>query len=161
MIVQMMADQPGLQDLQLLCGVCQENQTRHAVIALACHHHYCRNCLQTTFEGAFADEQRFPPRRCDQPIPVPPADGFLSPEIMRIYHEKKIEFGTVNRIYCSAPSCSTFIRPEDITEGRAICRICAVETCIACKTGSHAGECPKDRDFQLLLETGVFCSMMQ
>jgi hypothetical protein len=66
---------------------------------------------------------------------------------------KKIEFETPNRIYCSKPSCSTFIPPQGIKNDVVTCIRCSTLTCAVCKKAAHANsDCPDDPAAQQLLQ---------
>jgi hypothetical protein len=67
---------------------------------------------------------------------------FLTPEIISSFYEKAVEFGTTDRIYCSNPTCSTFLYPVNIKGDKGECPVCSVETCTICKGASHTGDCP-------------------
>jgi hypothetical protein len=76
---------------------------------------------------------------------------FLTPEIISCFHEKAVEFGTTDRIYCSNPTCSTFLYPVNIKGDQGECPVCLVETCTICKGASHTGDCPQDTGIQQVL----------
>lgn len=136
----------------LLCAVCQEYGDSKDITTVTCGDLYCRSCLQALFERAFADEANFPPRCCGQAISLDPE--FLTGEILLQHREKKIEFETVDRTYCSAKVCSSFLHREHMKGDCATCPRCNTKTCTICKAAWHTGDCPADTDLQLLLETG-------
>ena len=57
---------------------------------------------------------------------------------------KKVEFDTPNRTYCSNPLCSAFKRPESIINEQATCLDYSTITCTLCKATAHGGDCPAD-----------------
>jgi hypothetical protein len=122
-------------------------------VTAACDHLYCRPCLITLFEGAIADEERFPARCCGQTINV--SADFLGLDIVQQYAQKKLEFETVDRTYCFSSACATFLKPENIQGDCGTCPACDIKTCKICKAAWHTGDCPADTNLQLLLETGM------
>ena len=106
----------------------------------------------------------FPPRCCEKPIPLSSVRSHLTPDLIQLFNEKTIEFGTLNRVYCSNPRCSRFLAAQqEKTMSYSSPRIltcpapeCKTKTCNSCKahvdssTGpSHA--CQKDADDQDVL----------
>jgi len=99
------------------------------------------------------DEFLFPPRCCRQAIPSYTFSDFLPPEIIKLYHEKKEEFETLDKTYCSDAQCSTLLRPVEIIGDKGTCSKCGQITCTMCKAVAHDGmDCPKDEATQALLE---------
>ncbi|KAM5464398.1 hypothetical protein MauCBS54593_006910 [Microsporum audouinii] len=128
----------------LECEICCEAVDITGSARLPCNHLYCRRCLQRLFHESLSDETLFPPRCCRQQIIVEQVGGLLTPDLIASFKERKIEFDTKDRTYCSSPSCSKFIRPEHIEGERALCPHCDTTTCTICKFGTHDGDCPKD-----------------
>jgi hypothetical protein len=135
------------------CTACQEHIRFYDIARVPCGHEYCRDCLRDLYQSSMTDDSLFPPRCCRQPITSGPVRIFLAPDIISEYERKKIEFDTPNRTYCSNPTCSMFIHPENISNERATCLGCATVTCTMCKAGSHMGDCPADTALQQVLET--------
>lgn len=77
----------------------------------------------------------------------------LSPDIIRDYEAKKIEYGTLDRTYCANKVCSVFIVKEYIRGHKAFCvkSPCNTITCTECKSEWHDGACPRDQNQELLL----------
>ena len=137
-----------------VCVICEDVQSTEADILTApCAHNYCRACTVEVFQNAIRDEELFPPRCCTQPLPVDQAKHFLTTKLAKAFDEKAIEFTTPNRIYCSDSKCAAFIPPRKITGDVAVCRKCSHKTCVTCKESAHTGECPKNPQIVLLLET--------
>jgi hypothetical protein len=137
------------------CTACQDFVDYSRIARAPCTHEYCEECLRNLFESSMTDESLFPPRCCKQPIPVEAVRIFLTSELARQYEQKKIEFETVNRTYCSSPRCSAFLRTNDIKGDRGTCPDCGQVTCIMCKAVAHEGDCPADTDLQLVLATAA------
>ncbi|KAF3491330.1 IBR domain-containing protein [Arthroderma uncinatum] len=127
------------------CEICftEVNNTNSA--RLPCHHPYCRACLQQLFESSLTDDSLFPPRCCRQHVVVETVETLLTTDLIASFKEKKLEFETKDKTYCSSPSCSKFMRPENIEGECASCPHCNTTTCTVCKSAAHDGEdCPKD-----------------
>jgi hypothetical protein len=135
------------------CTACQEDKKFIEVVRAPCSHEYCRECLQDLFRSSMTDESLFPPRCCRKQIALSFVRIFLTSDIVQQYEQKKIEFSTSDRTYCSSPNCLTFLRPENICDDRATCTDCGMLTCTICKSTAHEGDCPADTGLQQLLET--------
>ncbi|TKA66135.1 hypothetical protein B0A49_07074 [Cryomyces minteri] len=135
------------------CVVCQEG--KEAIHVVPCQHEYCLECLEELFRISMTDESLFPPRCCRQPIPLHTVAAFLPAHLVPIFETKKVEFGTVNRTYCSSPACSAFIHAQAIDGDVAKCQACSTTTCVICKAAAHSGDCPNDEALQQLLETAT------
>ena len=134
------------------CLACMDHKHHFDIMEVPCAHGYCRACVIHMFEAAIADESSFPPRCCEE-ITVAVARDFLSPELVQRYEAKAFEFSTPNRTYCSTPTCSTFIPPNQIRIDVGTCPRCRHQTCTICKAASHTGDCPEDPSHQSLLAT--------
>jgi len=143
------ADDPGATDRieERQCAACLENFCFEEALSLTCGYHYCRECLTEFFTGAAKDETRYPPRCC-QPISHEGARPFLSLETMCQYQEKRVEWNTKDRIYCSRKKCSAFISPEYVRGKEATCSKCQKVTCSKCKKSAHGEdtECSLDEE---------------
>ena len=127
------------------CVVCGDKKSYFGVADLICGHHYCRNCLHELFRESFRDESLFPPRCCRQPIDMATIDIFMTKDLKEQFAEKTIEFNTKDKTYCANKQCSTFIKPDSITDDIAHCPKCGISTCVYCKNESHLGrECQED-----------------
>jgi hypothetical protein len=148
------ATRPTPDEFRRQCTACQENVLFCELARAPCNHEYCRECLRELFRASLTDDSLFPPRCCRQPITAGGGVSlFLTGSLLSRYLAKKIEFDTPNRTYCSNPSCSIFIRLEDITGEQAVCSSCGTVTCTLCKAGQHNGDCPADTGLQQVLET--------
>ncbi|KAF5876302.1 putative ibr finger domain protein [Botrytis fragariae] len=135
------------------CTACQELIRCSDIARVPCNHEYCRDCLQDLFRTSMVDDSLFPPRCCRQPITSETVRIFLTDKLILLYEQKKIEFDTPNRTYCSNPLCSVFIQPESIINEQATCLDCSTITCTLCKATAHRGDCPADTALQQLLHT--------
>jgi hypothetical protein len=84
-----------------------------------CNHVYHIACLKDLFMAAMRDESLMPPRCCRQEIPLLLAR--LTKTEMDSFEAKRLEFSTPDRLYCSRPTCSTFIPPKCILRGIGTC----------------------------------------
>lgn len=138
------------------CVICEDQLPFFEVATLSCNHEICRGCLQHMFLAAIKDESRYPPRCCDE-IPVDDNEVALylssntNIDIVTQYKNKKIEWDTKDRIYCSREDCALFIPSENIVDGVATCSTCGAGTCVICKEASHGGDCPMDGALQQTL----------
>ncbi|KAM0233003.1 hypothetical protein ACHAPO_007468 [Fusarium lateritium] len=120
------------------CVACRDQFPPLALSRSPCSHEYCRECLVGLVRSSLQDESLFPPRCCRQTIPVNTGRWF-SPELVGRYKAKKMEYETTNRIYCSEPTCSTFVPPAFISGEIAQCPRCSRKTCTHCKGQQHTG----------------------
>jgi hypothetical protein len=137
------------------CTACQDFVEYFKVARAPCTHEYCEDCLRNLFESSMTDESLFPPRCCQQFITVAAVRIFLTSELVRQYEQKKIEFETINRTYCSSPRCSAFLGINNIEGDRGTCPDCSIVTCTICKAKAHEGDCPADTDLQMVLATAA------
>ena len=136
--------------------VCAEKTIPTDNFVTLCHDTYCRNCINKVFERAATHESDFPPRCCGVRIMLHRAQPYLRSQIVEFFERKAIEFGTVNRTYCSAVNCGEFILPHRVIDGnRAACPKCNILTCIICKSRAHDGDCPNDPALGQLMETAA------
>ena len=133
------------------CTACGEHHRAFETFRTSCGHHYCQGCLSELFDLSTTDETLFPPRCCRQPIPLTAARLHLSPDLVRRFQQKAVEFQSSDRTYCSRPTCSAFITAADIDGERATCTACFQQTCTICKGNSHEGDCPQDTATQQVL----------
>ena len=137
------------------CVTCGERKRGFEVLRTPCKHYYCADCISTLFELSMTDETLFPPRCCRERIPINGARLYLTPGLLQRFDEKSEELSTPNRIYCSRPTCSAFIKPANITTSTstATCTLCSMSTCTTCKGNAHNGDCPEDLSIQATLAT--------
>ncbi|KAF8847452.1 hypothetical protein BDZ45DRAFT_636984 [Acephala macrosclerotiorum] len=143
------------QALHHRCIACQELIRLSDMVRVPCNHEYCRDCLQDLFRASMTDDSLFPPRCCRQPIAPRAVRILLTAELLQQYEQKKVEFDTLDRTYCSNPLCSAFIRLQAIINEQATCPDCSTVTCTLCKAPSHWGDCPADKALQQVLQTAA------
>jgi len=90
-------------------------------------------CVAELFEKTTVDEALFPPRCC-QEIALADVQHVLSPELRLKFSAKSIEFRTLRRVYCAAPTCAAFLGAQTTASGPMTCPTCRRQTCSACKT---------------------------
>ena len=134
------------------CTACQEQTVFFDFARAPCGHEYCRDCLRELFLASLGDDSLFPPRCCRQSIATGSSIRiFLTGDLIQRYEQKKVEFETSDRTYCSNPLCSAFIRVENIANEQASCQNCLTITCTVCKA-NHTGDCPEDVGLQQVLD---------
>ncbi|KAE9378173.1 hypothetical protein N431DRAFT_174373 [Stipitochalara longipes BDJ] len=134
------------------CTACQEQIVFFDLARAPCGHEYCRDCLRELFLASLGDDSLFPPRCCRQSIATGSSIRiFLTGDLIQQYEQKKIEFETPDRTYCSNRSCSAFIRVENTANEQASCQSCLAVTCTICKA-THTGDCPEDMALQQALD---------
>jgi hypothetical protein len=99
------------------CVACFEQNEK--VTSVPCDHFYHHTCLRDLFMAAIQDESLMPPRCCRQTIPVHLAHMNL--EERERFNSKLLEYSTVDRVYCSQQTCSTFIPPQSIVDSIGTC----------------------------------------
>ncbi|RMZ89571.1 hypothetical protein DV736_g3185, partial [Chaetothyriales sp. CBS 134916] len=135
------------------CEACRETKKYFDLIQAPCRHEYCIDCIQDLFNSSMTDESLFPPKCCRTPIPLKSVEIFIPKQLKQTFEEKKVEFGTPNRTYCSHPTCSVFIKATNIVDDVAVCPRCLTETCTLCKAAAHSGtDCPNDPNMQAVVD---------
>lgn len=139
------------------CVACSEVSNHALVTGLSfahcpCDHWYCSDCLSALFIHSLTDESLFPPRCCTVAIPVDDFQEFLTPPVVKQFHEKEVEYNTLDRTYCHQLECSAFI-PAPMQEQNVSCPACSEWTCTSCKGVAHEGEdCPEDSSSKEILQ---------
>jgi hypothetical protein len=135
---------------QTMCHICRDDYILTEVVTLTCRHHCCRECLNELYRGATADESRYPPRCCaNQPLALEQSRPLINAQILRDFLEKKVEWDTQNRTYCSNRNCGSFIPPGNIRGKDARCTRCRTRTCAECKRAAHDMNTPCGNDGEL------------
>ncbi|PNP86146.1 hypothetical protein FNYG_00374 [Fusarium nygamai] len=97
------------------------------------------------------DESIFPPKCCGQAIPVDTTNAFITEELLTEYDNKREEFATTKRTYCSDRTCSAFIPTRSIVDGIGRCTHCEKKTCLNCLSEAHEGTCTDDPESQRVI----------
>ncbi|KAH6711589.1 hypothetical protein BKA61DRAFT_486555 [Leptodontidium sp. MPI-SDFR-AT-0119] len=134
------------------CVCCAEDFESAHTSQMPCKRDYCHFCVQRIVINSLVDEALYPPRCCKQPFDMDSMRQALTPELISDFYEKKAEFETVDRAYCSNPICSTFLYPVNIVADTGTCPKCLTTTCVMCKAATHKGNCPQDTATQQVLE---------
>lgn len=147
-------DRVTLLGVHKTCVSCSEEVPYFSAVYAPCGHDYCKDCAKIIFINSAREETLFPPRCCQQTIPLAAVDVYLTAEFIDHFKEKSIEFQTPNRIYCPWPTCSAFIPPSRINGEIAVCEKCEYWVCTMCKGATHQGrDCPEDRSLKDLIQT--------
>ncbi|KAI4172042.1 MAG: hypothetical protein LQ346_008659 [Caloplaca aetnensis] len=126
-------------------------------------HWHHESCLRQLFLEAINDEEKLPPKCCENAINESYGFNLLSRHDRQAYKHKREEKATVNPTYC--PTCSYFISARVIERaidarvnalkqlkrmpighisGSFNCPRCKVSVCLLCKKIEHPGEdCPE------------------
>lgn len=132
------------------CDSCYEEVNPEELTHSNCPHRYCRKCLESLFNESLTDEGMFPPRCCQQDIPLD--RDFLSERLITEFRAKEAEFEYPDRTYCHRSSCSAFIPQQSFQiDDIATCPKCAEKTCTLCKGATHDGDCPQDMELLQML----------
>ncbi|KAL5314917.1 hypothetical protein ACEPPN_017567 [Leptodophora sp. 'Broadleaf-Isolate-01'] len=134
------------------CVCCAEDFESAHTSQMPCKRDYCHFCVQRIVINSLVDEALYPPRCCKQPFDMDSMRQALTLELISDFYEKKAEFETVDRAYCSNPICSTFLYPVNIVADTGTCPKCLTTTCVMCKAATHKGNCPQDTATQQVLE---------
>ncbi|KAG9497156.1 hypothetical protein J7337_011948 [Fusarium musae] len=97
------------------------------------------------------NESIFPPKCCSQVIPVDTTNAFITEELLAEYDNKREEFATEKRTYCSDRACSAFIPTRSIDDGIGSCTRCEKKTCLNCLSEAHEGTCTDDPESQRVI----------
>lgn len=147
-------DRATLFGVHKTCVSCSEEVPYFSAVYAPCGHDYCKDCAKIIFINSAREETLFPPRCCQQIIPLAAVDVYLTAEFVEHFKEKSMEFQTLNRIYCPWPTCSAFIPPSRINGEIAVCEKCEYWVCTICKGATHQGrDCLEDRSLKDLIQT--------
>ncbi|KAI1176213.1 hypothetical protein F4777DRAFT_547510 [Nemania sp. FL0916] len=141
----------SIQGPQVECVSCLDDFDPKDTVRAPCHN-YCNPCFQRLIESACKNEQHWPPKCCLNAIPHNTIIANVDEQQRQDYRARAREWNVpiAERIYCSEPNCSEFIRPEYIIAAQGVARCTAGHyTCIVCRNARHEGDgCPQDRDLQ-------------
>ncbi|CEI65034.1 hypothetical protein FVEN_g11904 [Fusarium venenatum] len=134
------------------CVSCLDDFHPKDVIKVPCHS-YCRDCFVRLVSAACQNEQQWPPRCCLNEIPVKTVLRFIPSNLKKTFEDrsKEWELPVSERVYCSEPNCSLWIKPKRINQSRrrGICDRSHL-TCTLCRGPAHGEEeCPQDVDMNL------------
>ena len=134
------------------CDICAEDRNPGDVLIAPCLHEWCRQCVIRHFEASLKNESAFPPRCCQETIPILSAINFAYTSLVQDFNARAVELSTQNRIYCARPGCSAFVPPACISVDIGTCQLCGHRTCTHCKASFHGEqECLEDPNHQILL----------
>jgi len=122
-------------------------------------HSYCTDCFARLITTSLQHEQQWPPKCCLNNIPTHTIFRNVTTELRQLYNSRAEEWNIPvgQRIYCSDPNCSLFIKPSGINkaEKKARCES-GHETCAICREPDHGGQdCPRDLDLERTNELAV------
>jgi hypothetical protein len=137
--------------MEFTCIFCSDQFPRGMMITAKCRHRYCTGCAKGVFLQSIKYESFYPPKCCQQPIPLPLVAKHMNPDELAAFQLATVEHATQNRVFCSNIPCNMFIITENIEPGvnRASCSRCGTDTCALCTTAYHPGaNCPDDLDLR-------------
>ncbi|KAI8628096.1 hypothetical protein F5Y19DRAFT_153366 [Xylariaceae sp. FL1651] len=138
-----------IQEPEVECASCLDEFNPKDTVRVPCHH-YCKPCFSRLIASACQNEQHWPPKCCLHNIPDKTIIINIDDELKLKYRARAAEWNipVADRIYCSRPDCSLFIRPEYIIRAQGVARCTDGHyTCIFCRNPQHDGDdCPQDRD---------------
>ncbi|KAF4975314.1 hypothetical protein FZEAL_7879 [Fusarium zealandicum] len=134
------------------CVSCLDDFHPRDVIKVQCHN-YCHDCFVRLITASVQNEQQWPPKCCLNEIPFKIVLRFIPPDLKKTFEERSKEWDipVSERVYCSNPNCSLWIKPKRIDTRRrqGLCDSSHL-TCTVCRGPAHAGdECPQDPDMNL------------
>ncbi|CAG1992849.1 unnamed protein product [Fusarium graminearum] len=134
------------------CVSCLDDFHPKDVIKVPCHS-YCHDCFIRLVSAACQNEQQWPPKCCLNEVPVKIVLRFIPSNLKKTFEErsKEWELPVSERVYCSEPNCSLWIKPKriDLSRRRGVCDR-SHRTCTLCRGPAHQGEeCPQDVDMTL------------
>lgn len=134
------------------CEVClASDKLPEDIVQLACGDKWCWTCLKNFFLKATKSEELFPPKCCQQHIPIDLIAPMLSTEELQAYQLSSEEFSSENRVYCHDTKCGAFISSSQVIGDKATC-VCGEVTCVHCHHNFHDGECARDSQLQATLQ---------
>ncbi|KAF8627550.1 hypothetical protein AX15_004370 [Amanita polypyramis BW_CC] len=147
------------------CFFCKDLCPSSSTFSTVCDHHVCRSCITRNIEICMRDETAYPPKCCDQKIPLIEIVNIIQDASLKEkYKAKCTEYETPirNRVYCfkcadflgskvansTGPSSSLSSSlslshpPVLFPTIRSImyCTECSTATCTSCKQNSHLGQ---------------------
>jgi hypothetical protein len=137
------------------CVSCLDEFAPKEMVKVPCHH-YCKECFTRLIASSVQHEQHFPPKCCLNEIPVRTILKYINDELKVTFRERDEEWRipVSDRIYCSQPDCSLWLKPDQVNGARRIGRCTQGHwSCTICRGPEHAGdECPQDREMALTNE---------
>lgn len=127
------------------CIICTDTFLSSQTVSLECGDTWCRSCISQRYEEATVNEGAWPVKCCRTQVPMDSVRSLLSLDLRTRFAIKAVEWADKDRTYCHEPSCSTYIPHSAITDRRASCNACHLQTCAECKCSYHEQPpCPED-----------------
>ncbi|KAI9894851.1 MAG: hypothetical protein M1814_000071 [Vezdaea aestivalis] len=142
------------------CIVCVQDLKNKDLIELGCKHKYCKTCFATFVIGSMNDEQKFPPKCCQQQVPPKLVHSSLSSDQSKLYKQREKEFSIPSnaRFYCPSEKCTKWIDtikyPIAKDKKNLKCPSCKTKVCTICRGFGHDEwqACPQDFALEATLE---------
>ncbi|KAI0385932.1 hypothetical protein F5Y04DRAFT_276454 [Hypomontagnella monticulosa] len=139
----------SVHEAEVECVSCLDDFNPKEMVKAPCHS-YCKPCFTRLIATTCENEQQWPPKCCLNTIPSKTIILNIDKDLKKTYHRRKAEWDLPisERIYCSSPSCSIWLRPYEINRSRNVARCSEGHwTCTICRGPQHEGDnCPRDRD---------------
>ncbi|TFK33089.1 hypothetical protein BDQ12DRAFT_448731 [Crucibulum laeve] len=132
---------------RIQCTVCTDLFEEIDCVKAPCTHDFCIACVITMVDNSLQDDEQFPPKCCQQNIPLDLMNPFLDAQTRSLFGTKSLELTipAAHRVYCAANTCSTFLGSAQDNIDDMICYRCEAFTCSSCKQPAHVGEkCGED-----------------
>ncbi|KAI0549038.1 hypothetical protein F4679DRAFT_286522 [Xylaria curta] len=140
---------PSTPGPEVECVSCLDDFDPKDTVRAPCHN-YCTPCFRRLVVSACRNEQHWPPKCCLNNIPHSTILANVDEAQRSEYRERAREWNVpvADRIYCSQPECSLFIRPEYVIPAQDLARCTDGHyTCTICRNAQHEGDvCPQDKD---------------
>ncbi|OCH96605.1 hypothetical protein OBBRIDRAFT_815867 [Obba rivulosa] len=121
------------------CTACGDD-INDTTLTTPCGHSYDVSCIEAMFRMATVDESAFPPRCCQQTIPLADVRKHLPSRLVSNFETKSIEFSTPSRVYCHRAACSKFLGARTPDAASVACSACFAATCGSCTQEAHPGQ---------------------
>ncbi|TFK17764.1 IBR domain-containing protein [Coprinopsis marcescibilis] len=130
------------------CVSCDDKVRVGEALKSACEHYWCRDCLVSVVDVFLRDESLHPLRCCQKPLATADISFYLkNTNLFKRYDIKRTEYDVPaqDRVYCSTPTCSSFLgsandhrSPNRNRSGAIVtCQACRARTCVTCRKPDH------------------------
>ncbi|TFK19191.1 hypothetical protein FA15DRAFT_221399 [Coprinopsis marcescibilis] len=147
---------------RVACAGCTDQFRVGEVLETTCEHYWCPACLADLIQVYLRDESLHPIRCCQKPVSTTHLGFYVkNPSLVNSFEVKRREYEVPaqDRVYCSKPTCSTFLgsaedhksRPPSTllfsdTPAVATCESCNAQTCVGCRKPRHPNDSCSQND---------------
>ncbi|KAH6883783.1 IBR domain-containing protein [Coprinopsis sp. MPI-PUGE-AT-0042] len=136
------------------CVSCTDSFRIGDMLRGECGDYWCGDCLASVMEVYIRDESLHPLRCCQRSLVTSDLSRTVKNRaVLARFDTKRREYEVPaqDRVYCSRPTCSTFLGSANAypsrqsllgsrLPGTATCQSCHTATCVACRKGEHPGD---------------------